>query len=215
MTCRTTSAKASSARAPSSRDAAGAAASRPETWSATAATTAAAAARTFRGKNHLEKFVGVFKKIPKLVALRAEGFCRELRGDLDPRDGRIFGDVTDFIDFDARLTGERGFQLFGERSGFGIAAGKSAHEASKLGLRQSGREVNAGNSGARQELRETFFTSGCAEGHTVQQNLVSRSSQQEAATDALIKRTSKLFPRSLKLRRRAHVAKFIEPREFQ
>jgi hypothetical protein len=75
--------------------------------------------------------------------------------------------------------------------------------------------VNAGNTGARQQLRETFFTGGRTEWHAVQQDLVPRSSKQKPAAAALIERTSELFPRSFKLRRRPHMAKFVEPCELK
>jgi hypothetical protein len=101
-----------------------------------------------------------------------------LRGHLDPRHGRIFSDVANLVDLDARFTSERRFQLFCERGRLGIAAGKTAYEAGKLRLRQIGREVNAGDTRACQQLREAFFTSGRAEWHTVEQNLISRGSQQ-------------------------------------
>jgi hypothetical protein len=75
--------------------------------------------------------------------------------------------------------------------------------------------VDASNSRAYQHLRETFFTGGRAQRHAIQQNLVSRSAKQKPAPAALIERTSELFPRSLKLRRRSHVAKFVEACELQ
>jgi hypothetical protein len=59
-----------------------------------------------------------------------------------------------------------------------------------------------------------FFTGGCAEWHAIQQDLVSGRSKQKPAAAALIERTSELFPRSFKLRRRSHMAKFIEPCEL-
>lgn len=64
-------------------------------------------------------------------------------------------------------------------------------------------------------MRKAFFASRCAERHTIEQDLVSRSAQEEAAAAAFIERTSEFFPRSFKLRRGPHVAKFIEPRELQ
>jgi hypothetical protein len=75
--------------------------------------------------------------------------------------------------------------------------------------------VDAGNSRAHQHLREAFFTGGGPEWHAVQQNLIARRSQQKTTSDALIERASELFPRSLKLRRSPHVAKFIEACELQ
>jgi len=75
--------------------------------------------------------------------------------------------------------------------------------------------MDAGNSRSHQHLRETFLTGGCAERHAIQQNLVSRSPKQEPAPAALIERTSQLFPRGLKLRRRSHVAKFVEACKLQ
>jgi len=147
--------------------------------------------------------------------LRAESFGSELRGHLDASHGGIFRDVTNLVDLNAGFTGERGFQLFRERGWLGVAAGKAPHEAGKLRLREIWREMNAGNSRACQQLREAFFTGGRAERHTVQQNLAPRSAEQEPAAAALIERTTELFPRSFKLRRRPHVTKFIEPRELQ
>jgi hypothetical protein len=163
----------------------------------------------------LQELVGVFEEILKLVALGAESFRRELRGHLDPRHGRIFRNIANLVDLDARFTGQCGFQLFCERGGLGIAAWKSAHEPRELWLRQSRREVDAGNSRAHQHLRETFFTRGSTKWHAVQQNLVSRGSKQKPAPAALIERAAELFPRSLKLRRRSHVAKLIEACELE
>jgi hypothetical protein len=163
----------------------------------------------------LQELVRIFEEISKLVALRAESFRSQLRGHLDPRHGRIFCDIANLVDLDARFTGKCGFQLFCERGGLGIAARKSAHEPRELWLCQSRREVDAGNSRAHEHLCETFLTGGCAEWHAIQQNLVSRSAKQEPAPAALIERASQLFPRSLKLRRCSHVAEFVEACELQ
>jgi hypothetical protein len=163
----------------------------------------------------LQELVRVFEEILKLVALCAESFRCQLRGHLDSRHGRIFRDIANLVDFDARFTGECGFQLFGERGGLGIAARKSAHKPRELRLCQSRGEVDAGNSRAHQHLREALFTSRCSEWHAIQQNLIPRSAKQEPAPAALIECTAELFPRSLKLRRRPHVAKFVEACELQ
>jgi hypothetical protein len=158
----------------------------------------------------LQELVRVFKKVLEFIALSAESFGRELRGDFDSRYGGILRNVANLIDLDARFTCERGFQLFGEGGGFCVAAGECAHKARELWLGESRRKVDAGNPGACQQLSEAFFTGGGAERHTIQQNLVPRRTEQQAAADTLIERTSEFFPRSLKLRRRPHVAKFIE-----
>jgi hypothetical protein len=104
--------------------------------------------------------------------LGAECLRGKLRGHLDPSHGRIFRHVANLVDLDAGLTGERGLQLFRERGGLCVAARKTAHKAGKLWLRQIRREMDAGNTGACEQLRETFFTRGCAEGHAVQQDLI-------------------------------------------
>jgi hypothetical protein len=101
-----------------------------------------------------------------------------LRGHLDARYGRIFRHVANLVDLDAGFTGERGFQLFRERGRLCVAARKAANKSGKLWLRQIRREVNAGDAGACQQLRETFFTGGCAERDAVQQNLIPRGSKQ-------------------------------------
>jgi hypothetical protein len=138
-----------------------------------------------------------------------------LRGHLNSRYGRVFRNVANFVDLDGGFAGERGFQLFRERGRLCVSARKRAHKPRKLRLRQIRREMDAGNAGAGQKLRKAFLACRRAKGNTVQQNLITGSAEQETATNALIKRTSELFPGSLKLRRRPHVAKFIKPREFQ
>jgi hypothetical protein len=147
--------------------------------------------------------------------LRPESFGSELRRHLDPGHRGIFRDVTNLVDLNAGFTGECGFQLLSERGWFRVAAGKASHESCKLGLRKIWREVNACNSRAGKQLCETFFACGGAERHSVQQNLAPRSAKQEPAAGALIERTTELFPRSFKLRRRPHVAKFIKACELQ
>jgi hypothetical protein len=63
----------------------------------------------------LQHLVGVFEEILEFVAGRTEYFLRQLRRHLDARHRSIFSDVTDFIDLDAGLSGQCGFQLFRER----------------------------------------------------------------------------------------------------
>jgi hypothetical protein len=56
----------------------------------------------------LQKLVGIFEEILELIALGAESFRGELCSYFDPRNGRIFGNVTNLVDLDAGFTGERG-----------------------------------------------------------------------------------------------------------
>jgi hypothetical protein len=163
----------------------------------------------------LQQLIGIFEEVPELFALCAEGFGGELRRYFDSRYGRVFRHITNLIDLDAGFTGERRLQLFRQRGRLGIAAWKGAHKPRELWLGQRWREVDAGDSRAHQHLGEAFFACGCAERHTIQQNLIPGSSEQKAASAALIERTSELFPRSLKLRRRPHVAKLIEACELE
>jgi hypothetical protein len=115
-----------------------------EPGSGSSATTAAAA-RALRSKNHLQELVWILEEIPEFVALGAESLGSKLRGHLDSRHGGIFRNVANLVDLDTRFTGERGFQLFCERGGLCVSAGKSAHESRELGLRQSRGKVDAGN----------------------------------------------------------------------
>jgi hypothetical protein len=62
----------------------------------------------------LQELIGVFEEIPELVALRAQSFGGELCRNLNPRHGRVFRNITNLVDLDARFTGKRGFQLFRE-----------------------------------------------------------------------------------------------------
>jgi hypothetical protein len=102
-------AKSASARATTTRHTAGATTTGPEARTCSASTATPAAARTFRGKNHLQELVGVLKEILELVTLGAERFGSELCRHFDPGNGRIFRHVTNLVDLDAGFTGERGF----------------------------------------------------------------------------------------------------------
>ena len=134
----------------------------------------------------MQEFVGVFKEIPEFVARRTEGFCGELSSDLDAGYGRVFRNVANLIDLDARLAGERAFQLFGKRGRLGIATRKGADKSCELRLGESRREVNAGDPGTHQQLREAAFAGSGAERHTVQQDLGSRRAEQKAAAPAFV-----------------------------
>lgn len=138
-TCRSAAgADSSSARAAPTGNSAVATATGAETRAGSPSAPTASTARTFRRENHLEKFVGVFEEILELVALRTESLSGKLRGDFNSGDGRIFRNVSDFVDLDARFAGKRGFQLFRQRGWLGVAAGKCAHKSGELRLRQIG-----------------------------------------------------------------------------
>jgi len=77
-------------------------------------TASASGAHALRGENHLQHFVRVFEEVSKFLAAHAQHLLRKLRRHLDSRHRRIFGHVANFVHFDAGLTRQRGFQLFGE-----------------------------------------------------------------------------------------------------
>ncbi|PYT89047.1 MAG: hypothetical protein DMG36_23105 [Acidobacteria bacterium] len=64
-------------------------------------------------------------------------------------------------------------------------------------------------------MRETPFSRRRSHRHAVEQNLISRSAQQHAASAAILKRLAQLPPRRFKLRRGLRMAKLIEPRKLQ
>jgi hypothetical protein len=84
----------------------------------------------------LQHLVRVFEEVFKFVARRAEHLLRELRRHLDARHRRIFRHVADFIDSDAGLSRQRGFQLFGERRRLGVSTWEGAHKSRELRLRE-------------------------------------------------------------------------------
>src|SRR5262249_30725254 len=129
---------------------------------------------------------GVFQKILELVALCSENFCRQLRSDFYAGNGRIFGNIADFVHLDAGLTCKRSFQLFRKGCRFCISCRKRANESRELGLREIRTEVNAGDSGSGQELSETALCSSGTEWNTVQQNLRTRGTEQKSAIAAFI-----------------------------
>jgi hypothetical protein len=44
-------------------------------------------------------------------------------------------------------------------------------------LRERWRKVDAGDTGSDQQLRKIFFAGGCAERHTIKQNLIAGSAE--------------------------------------
>jgi hypothetical protein len=126
----------------------------------------------------LQELVGIFQEILELVALRSKHFGSELRGHLNSGDRRVFGNVADLIDLDAVFASESGFQLIGEGGRFCIAAGESAYESRELCLGQVRGKVDAGDSRGGQQLRKTAFSGSAAQWHAVQQDLISRRTEQ-------------------------------------
>jgi hypothetical protein len=96
--------------------------------------------------------------------------------NLDAGNGRVFGYVTDFIHLNAGLPRKSPFQLLGQRGWLGVSAGKRAHESRELRLRQIGGKVNAGDARGREQLSEAALAGCSAKRHTIEQNLISRSS---------------------------------------
>jgi hypothetical protein len=62
----------------------------------------------------LQHSIGVFKKVFEFVALGAEHFCGELRGNLDARDRGVLRHVANFVDLDTGLAGEGRLDLLGK-----------------------------------------------------------------------------------------------------
>jgi hypothetical protein len=157
----------------------------------------------------------IFKYVAVLFARAAQHLCGQLRGDFDSRHGSVFRHVPDLIDLDAGLPGQRGLQLFSQLARLVVSTRECAHEPREIALRGVWGKMNAGNSGTRQKLRETFLRRRRAQRHAVQHDLISGGSQQQACVSALIQREAQFFPRRLKLRRRAHVSEFVQARKFQ
>jgi hypothetical protein len=98
----------------------------------------------------LQHLVRVFEEVSKFVARCAEHFLRKLRGNLDARHRRIFRNVADFIDLDARIPRQRAFQLFGKGRRLRVSAGEGAHKSRELRLRESRGKMNARDSRGNQ-----------------------------------------------------------------
>jgi hypothetical protein len=122
----------------------------------------------------LEQLVRVVKEIPKLVTVFAENLRGEICRHLDTSDRRVLGHIPNFVDLDARITGEGRLQLLGERSGLGISAWKAANKSRKLRLGSGRAEVDAGNAGGCEELRKTALARRGTQWDTVQQDLIPR-----------------------------------------
>jgi hypothetical protein len=105
--------------------------------------------------------------------------------------------------------------LFSKRRRLGVPAGKAAGESCKLGLRGGRTEVNAGNSGGGQQLRETALARGCSERHAIEQNLIPRRTQQQSTAAALVQRGAQFLPGGIELIGCPHMPKLVQPRELE
>jgi hypothetical protein len=138
-----------------------------------------------------------------------------LRRNFNPRHGAVFRHKPYFVDLDAGVSRQRRLQLFRKLVGLGVAARKRAHEPRELRLRQVFCEVNAGDSRRGQQLRETPLACRRSQRHSIQQDLVSGSSQQHAGCAAFHQSRVQFFPGGFELRGRAHVSELIQTCEFQ
>jgi len=163
----------------------------------------------------LQHLVRVFEEVLKFVARRAQHLLRKLGSHLDPRHGGVFRHVANFIHLDARVSCQRGFQLFCERRRLRVSAGEGANKSRKLRLRKRGGKMDARDSRGSQKVRKASFAGCRSQWHAVQQNLCARRSKKHTATAAVIQRVAQFFPRRFKLLRRFRVPKFVQTREFQ
>jgi hypothetical protein len=76
-------------------------------------------------------------------------------------------------------------------------------------------EVNAGDPRRSEQLGEAAFACGRAEWHAVQQNLVARRAEEQAAADALVERAFQFLPGRVELCAGASMPEFIQACEFQ
>jgi hypothetical protein len=60
----------------------------------------------------LQEFLRIFKNVAQFIALCSQHFRSQLRRHLDSRHRSIFRNESNFVDLDARITGQRGLQLF-------------------------------------------------------------------------------------------------------
>jgi hypothetical protein len=137
-----------------------------------------------------------------------------LCSDFYASDRSIFRYITNFIDFDAGVSGKSGFELLGKRSRFGITAGKCAYKAGKLRLRNGRCKVDAGNARTYQHLGKAALACRRAQRHAIKKNLRSRSAQQKSASCAVVQGVAKFFPGGFKLRSSPHVSELIQTRKF-
>jgi hypothetical protein len=119
----------------------------------------------------LQHLLRILKKVLELFRLPAKHLRRQLCRHLDPSNGTVFGHESNFVDLDARIACQRRFQLLRQRTRLRIPAGKCAHKFRETRLCGVWCEVDAGDSGGRQQLRETLFGCGSPQRNPVQQKL--------------------------------------------
>src|SRR5262249_34488502 len=131
-----------------------------EAGTATAWAAARAASRTLGGEDHLQQAIGIIQEVLELVAMRAQHFGSQIRGNFHACDRRIFGHVANLVHFDCSFAGERNLQLLCKIGLFGTLAGEGSDKSGKLRLRKVVGKMNAGDTGGGKELSKAFFSGG-------------------------------------------------------
>jgi hypothetical protein len=97
-----------------------------------------------RRSDQLQQLVRVLQPVLEFVLLVAKGGGRELCGDAGFFQARVRGDKTNLVYADARGARQRGFKLFGQFRGLGLAGWESTSETTEFVLVHMGEKLHAG-----------------------------------------------------------------------
>jgi len=113
--------------------------------------------RALRRGNQLQQFLWVVQPLPELILLVAQRGGGNLCCHARVFEARIRGHETNLIDADTLRASEGCLQLQCQFGRFSFSGGKGACEAPELFLGDRGKELNAGKSRCRKQLRKLLF----------------------------------------------------------
>ena len=172
-----------------------------------------AGVRAFGRGDQLQQFLRI---IQPLLEFRPERLGRDLSGDADIPGQRIGRHKLHFINLDraAQLAAgtERFFDLLGNVLCFRSGNCESAYQAGEVLDRYVFGEVQAGQSGSVEQLRETALGIPGFEWNAIEQQLVVGNAQQEARVAGSGQTLLQFIPRDFELGLGALVIVAIHPR---
>ena len=136
-----------------------------------------------------------------MLKFRAERLGCDLGRHAYLASGGISGDKPDFVDANRRAlaVSEGTLDLFDHILGPGSAHGEGSHQLDKLFLGDLIGEVDAGQAGSGQQLREAAFGLAGLQRSAIEQKFILRDTEQEGAVRSLGQALLQLVPCSCKL----------------
>ena len=157
--------------------------------------------RAFGSRNQLDHFFRAAEPILNHVRIGAERFGRKGRGHPRFRKARVFGDEANFIHSNSGVVfvAEVARQPIGKRYGIRARFHEAFNEIHELLAVDARQKSNTRHPSVRQEIREASFRLARIDRNSIQQQLGSGSSEQQASLARRSYRSLQFLPGGFEL----------------